>query len=103
MELKIDQEFKKLIPEMTEEERKGLEYSIQTTGFDPAFPIITWDGFIVDGHNRYAVCKKLDVIPDVVEKDFNKRSDAINWIIDTQLNRRNINDGQRTLLIGMKI
>jgi len=68
-----------------------------------AFPIITWDGFIVDGHNRYAVCKKLDVIPDVVEKDFNKRSDAINWIIDTQLNRRNINDGQRTLLIGMKI
>jgi hypothetical protein len=102
MELKIDQEFKTLIPNMSEEERRGLEYSIQVNGFDPAFPIITWDGFIVDGHNRHVVCKRLNIVPDVVEKDFNSRSDVINWIIDNQLNRRNITDGQRSYLIGKR-
>ena len=40
------------------EERKRLENNILENGFNPAFPIITWNNTIVDGHNRYNICKK---------------------------------------------
>ena len=57
---------------------------------------------MIDVHNRYAVCKKLGVEPVVIEKDFNSRSEVINWILDTQLNRRNITENQRTYLLGKR-
>jgi hypothetical protein len=38
----------------------------------------------------------------MIEKDFNSRSEVINWIIDTQINRRNITDNQRSYLIGKR-
>lgn len=58
MALKIDPEFRDLIPPLTEEEYKGLEENILLNGFNPAFPIIVWKGqeIIVDGHNRHSIC-----------------------------------------------
>lgn len=38
----------------------------------------------------------------MIEKDFNSRSEAINWIIDTQLNRRNILPNIRSYLMGKR-
>lgn len=60
------------------------------------------NGTLIDEHNRYAVCKQLGVEPVVIEKDFNSRSEVINWILDTQLNRRNITENQRTYLLGKR-
>ena len=42
------------------------------------------------------------IIQTISEKDFNSRTDALNWIIDNQLNRRNISGDQRTYLIGKR-
>jgi len=60
------------------------------------------NGFIVDGHNRYERCEKHGIKYQTTEKDFNSRTDVINWIIDNQLNRRNISGDQRTYLIGKR-
>jgi len=38
----------------------------------------------------------------MIEKDFNSRSEVINWIIDTQLNRRNILPNIRSYLMGKR-
>lgn len=102
MELKIDPEFKVLIPPQRPDEHQLLEESILQNGYDPAYPVITWDGFLVDGHNRYNICKKYGIEFTISEKDFSSRHEAINWIIDNQLSRRNITDDQRVYLIGKR-
>lgn len=47
----IKDEFKKLIPALTAEEFKQLEQNCLDEGIREK--IITWNGFIIDGHNRY--------------------------------------------------
>jgi hypothetical protein len=49
--LEIKEEFKKLIPPLTTEEFKQLEQNCLDEGIREK--IITWDGFIIDGHNRF--------------------------------------------------
>ena len=73
-DLTIDPEFRDLIPPLSEEERKLLEDSIASNGCES--PIIVWNGIIVDGHNRYAVCKKRGVPFSLQEKEFENRDTA---------------------------
>ena len=54
-ELKIDPELKNLLPPLTDEEYKQLEKNIKDNGFDRNFPIMEWNGYISDGHNRYSI------------------------------------------------
>jgi hypothetical protein len=56
----------------------------------------------IDGHNRYEICRKHGIDFIASEEEFNSRTDARNWIIDNQLNRRNISGEQRTYLIGKR-
>jgi len=92
--LKIDKEFSELIPALTEEEFKGLEESIIKEGCRDA--LITWNGVLVDGHNRYNICQKHNIVYSTIEKDFATRDDAIVWIINNQFGRRNISLAART-------
>jgi len=89
-----------VIPPQSKEEHDGLENSILVNLFDPAYPIIVWDGFIVDGHNRYEICQKHGIDYSISEKDFVNRTDAYNWIIDNQLSRRNLKPDQYSYLRG---
>jgi ParB-like chromosome segregation protein Spo0J len=87
-ELKINEEFKNLIPPLTKEEYKGLEKSLLEEGCRDA--LVTWNGTIVDGHNRYELCQKHGIDFDVVEKEFENENAAKTWIIQNQLARRNL-------------
>lgn len=102
MNIKIDEEFRQLVPPQRPDENQLLEESLLKNGYDPAYPIIAWDGFLIDGHNRYDLCKKHGIEFTFLEKDFENRHDVINWIIDNQLSRRNITDDQRAYLIGKR-
>ena len=95
MELYIDEEFKGLLPDLADSERQELEKQILRDGV--LNPIIVWNGTIVDGHNRYMICK-LNGITEfpVKEMEFESRDDAIEWILQHQLGRRNLNDFQRS-------
>ena len=89
----IDKEFEKLIPPLTDEEFKSLESSILDEGVRD--PLVIWDNIILDGHNRYNICTKHNLIFKRVEKNFDNREQAKIWILENQLGRRNLNEAQR--------
>jgi hypothetical protein len=93
MELKIDNEFKNALPALSPEEYKNLETEILADGC--LEPITVWDGYIIDGHNRYEICIKHSIPYQTKEKDFGDRLNVLMWILTHQQARRNLTDGQR--------
>ena len=89
--LKIKEEFKKLIPALTTEEFKQLEDNCMAEGIREK--ILTWNGFIIDGHNRYEISQKWDLDYETENKSFNSEDDVYLWMIDNQNGRRNLTDG----------
>lgn len=95
-ELKIDPELRDLLPPLTDEEYKQLEKNITENGFDKNFPIMEWHGYIVDGHNRYDICKKHDITDYVVGTlAYETKEEVMEWMLDIQLGRRNLSPIQR--------
>ena len=99
-QLKIKKEFKNLIRPLRRQEYLQLEENILRDGCRE--PIITWNGFIIDGHNRYEICTKHNIEYATFEMKFDSDEDAIAWICANQLGRRNISDETRKFLIGMQ-
>ncbi len=95
-ELKTDDEFRNLIPKLTDEEYVKLETSIKKDKCRDS--LITWNDIIVDGHNRYNICKKNNIDFDIVSKDFKNRDEVKLWIIDNQFGRRNLSKYDRSVL-----
>ena len=91
--LTIDPEFRDLIPPLNDDELTMLEESIVANGCES--PLIVWNGVIVDGHNRHAICQKHNIPFAVTEKEFSSREDAMLWMLRNQLGRRNLNSYQR--------
>ena len=96
-DLTVDPEFRDLIPPLNEEELKLLEESLVADGCES--PLIVWNGVIVDGHNRYAICRKHGIPFSIQEKNFSSRDDAMLWMLRNQLGRRNLNSYQRVELV----
>lgn len=55
--LKIDQEFEAPISPLSFDELQQLELNILRDR-RLVDPIIVWNGYILDGHNRYAILRK---------------------------------------------
>ena len=96
-ELIIDEEFAGLIPPLTPDELSGLEQSIIAEGCREA--IIVWNGVIVDGHNRYRICRAHDIPYMTERREFASRDEAMLWMLRNQLGRRNLNDFQRVEMV----
>lgn len=94
-ELKIDPELRDLLPPLTSEEYKQLEKNIVENGFDRNFPIMEWQGFIVDGHNRYNICKKHNIEPIIGTLAYKTKEEVMEWMLDIQLGRRNLTPIQK--------
>lgn len=100
IKLKIDKEFKTLIPPLSPKEYEQLEANIIADGCRE--PIVIWKGYIIDGHNRYEICKKHKIGYKVKEMSFESRDEAVVWICTNQLGRRNIAEETRKYLIGIQ-
>ena len=61
-----------------------------------------WPCILIDGHNRYEICTRLELPFETVFKDFAGRDDAIEWMEDNQLGRRNLKPDAFTYLLGRK-
>lgn len=94
--MKIDGEFKSLLPPLPEEDYRGLEESIKAEGCRD--PLVVWGDILVDGHNRFEICQKNNMPFQTVQHDFEDRNDVILWIISNQLSRRNLTSFQRSEL-----
>lgn len=99
-ELYIDKEFQTLIRPLSKKEYKQLEANLLADGC--LDPIIVWGRIIVDGHHRYAICRKHHLPFEIKEKDFESREEAIVWICSHQLGRRNLSEEAMKYLIGIQ-
>ena len=98
--LQIDPEFESKIPPLTEDEYQQLAENIISEGV-VLMPLIVWNGTIVDGHNRYKIVQEHpEIIFTVHEKDFDNRYEALVWICNNQLGRRNLTPVQKKMLVG---
>jgi len=66
--MKINEKFKKVIPPLTQDEFNQLETNCVSEGIRDA--IITWNDYIIDGHNRYEIAKKHNIEFNIDEKEF---------------------------------
>lgn len=98
--LKIDKDFRCLIRPLHRSEYLQLEANLLSDGCRD--PITVWNGYIVDGHNRYEICMRHNIPFAVHEMRFECREEAIAWICANQLGRRNITEETRKFLIGMQ-
>ena len=96
----IDEQFKTLIPPLTSDEFKRLEESILKEGIRDK--LVVWDNTLIDGHNRYRIATEHGLTYETIQKDFESREHALNWIISNQLGRRNLNPNQIAYLRGKR-
>lgn len=94
----VDDEFQALIPHLSPEEHAALEASLLAEGCRDA--LVVWKGYrtLLDGHNRYALCRKHDLSYQVVEIECESREDAMIWMIKNQRGRRNLTPYQNDLI-----
>lgn len=90
--LQIKEEFKSLIFKLKDSQFKELENNCLEYGIRDA--IVTWQGFIIDGHNRYQIAQKHNLDYKTIEMQFDSDIDVKIWMIDNALSRRNLNDWQ---------
>ena len=95
-QIEINEEFKELISPLTSDEYQLLEKSIIEEGCRDA--LIVWDKILIDGHNRYEICKKNNIEFKTFQKDFEDIEYAKEWIIINQFSRRNLNPYQHLTL-----
>ncbi len=98
--LRVSNLFKNLIRPLTKDEYEVLEENLLRDGC--LDPLVVWNGFIIDGHNRFEICTRLGIPYKVREMEFGSNEDAIAWICANQLGRRNISEETRKYLIGKR-
>ena len=96
----INEKFRTLIPPLNKAEYTELEKSLIKEGCRE--PLITWNGYLIDGHNRYEICTRLNIKYKVSNMSFESEEDAISWICSNQLGRRSISEETRKYLIGKR-
>jgi hypothetical protein len=104
MEFVIDEELRSLIPPLSQKEYEQLEQNILEFGCLDAlkvWPIPDSDEVILlDGHNRFKICREHNVNYDTESISLIDRAAAIDWMIANQLGRRNLSAEQVSYLRG---
>ncbi len=89
-ELNIHPRLQSLLPPLPPEVFEGLEASILKHGC--LTPLVVWNDTIVDGHWRYAICKKHDLPFMTINKGFESVEDAMIWMFEHQCGQRNLDE-----------
>lgn len=95
-DLIIDNEFKELLPPLSDEKYKQLEKNLLRDGIRE--PLTVWNGILIDGHNRYNIARLHNLEFTTVEKQFDTRDDVKLWIADNQFGRRDLTTYERSVL-----
>ena len=93
MSLRLNPEYEKLLPKMSEDEFAELKASMQAEG--QHYPIIVNEDLeILDGHHRYRACTELGVEPDFEVRKFEDKLLEKKFVIEVNLRRRHLNNFQ---------
>jgi ParB-like nuclease domain len=94
----VNQEYANLVPSLKPEEYESLKESIKQNGLWVPI-IVNSQGVILDGHHRYKACQELGIKePKTMIKDFSDKLQEQMFVIDSNLQRRQLNNFQRTEL-----
>jgi ParB-like chromosome segregation protein Spo0J len=93
MSLRVNPDYEKLLPKMSEEEFAELKASIQAEGQHYAI-IVNEDLEVLDGHHRYRACTELGIEPDFEVRKFDDKLLEKKFVIETNLRRRHLNNFQ---------
>ena len=86
--IQLDETLSNLLPPLTDNQRQGLEADILRDGC--LAPLMLWNGILVDGHHRYAICQKHGIPFEVREMSFPDLLAAGSWTWDHHEHRRNM-------------
>ena|SRR5262252_1747367 len=94
----IDPEFHAALPPLSCEELQQLEANLRRDGCLDALVVWPVNGqeILLDGHHRYAICTRLSLPFRTTRIAMASRQDALIWILQLQLGRRNLSDFART-------
>jgi hypothetical protein len=97
MHIVVNEELKAYIDPLSADEYEALERSLLAEGCRDA--LVLWGDTLVDGHNRYGICRKHDIPFKTVQHDrFQSIDDVHLWMIEQHLGRRSVSDFQRGVL-----
>ncbi|MBH2015812.1 MAG: plasmid replication/partition related protein [Burkholderiales bacterium] len=97
MNIIVKEELKAYIDPLTPDEHDALERSILAEGCRDA--LVLWGDVLVDGHNRYGICRQHNLpFQTVQHPHFKSMEDVHLWMIDQHLGRRSVSDFQRGVL-----
>lgn len=97
MSITINETLRAYIDPLTANEYAALERSLLAEGCRDA--LVLWGEVLIDGHNRYAICRRHDIAFRTVQNDsFAGVEDVQLWMIDNHLARRSMSDFQRGVL-----
>lgn len=97
MNIRISDDLRPFVDPLTSHEYEALERSILAEGCRDA--LVLWGDILIDGHNRFAICRKHGLSFNTVQNDkFNAIEDVMLWMIDNHLARRSVSDFQRGML-----
>ena len=112
--IQIDKELEDLLPPLSKEDYNILESSLVRNGFQEQFgKIKVWFpdggkqeeksiGYIVDGHNRYRICKKNNVALPYWCYEFvffDSKEEVIKWMYENQIARRNLSPTEKYKIV----
>ncbi len=98
MELTLNLEYSKLLPKHSKEDFDNLRESIREHGVWTEI-VINLQNEILDGHNRYLICKQLGIEDYPISvKEFDSKLEEKKFVIECNLNRRHLNDFQKAEL-----
>ena len=88
----IHERIKSHIPPLRPEELNQLEENIKREGCRS--PLVVWNGVLVDGHNRYDICRRNGLPFAIEQRSFADLDAVIVWVEENQLGRRNLTADQ---------
>ncbi len=98
--MRVDDEFRSLIPPLQHEELQLLEQSIIEEGCREPLTVWAEAGILLDGHNRFDICTRLGLAYELRELSFDTREAAFDWMDRNQLGRRNLTPLGLSMLRG---
>ena len=86
--------FAEVFPEMKTADFESLKNSIQNNGCRE--DIVLFEGKILDGRHRQRACIQLGIVPNYADFEEFDGGDALQYVLDLNLERRHLSVGQRS-------
>ena len=96
--LKIHSVLSSLIQPLSPDEYELLALDLIEYGCKE--PILTWNGYILDGHKRYDICTEYNIPFRIKKSHLVMLNEAISYVCETQLKRKDLKYERYKYLIG---